>query len=70
MLKIYFREMKNSIYNTKVYFKNTYEEEWITSPMAKEIIKNIMEGMMIINKCTQGTVYGTFNMLMGKVYEK
>lgn len=36
MLKIFFGEMKDAIYNTEVYFENTYEEEWITTPLARE----------------------------------
>lgn len=28
MLRIYFGDMSDSIYNTEVFFKNTYEEEW------------------------------------------
>ena len=41
MLKVYFGEMQNSIYNTSLYFDNSYEDEWIISPMAKRIIKDI-----------------------------
>ena len=30
MLNIYFGDMPQAIYNTAVYFKNTYEDDWIT----------------------------------------
>lgn len=58
MLKIYFGEMQDSIYNTEVYFKNTYEEEWITSPIAKEIIKNIDESEVLSANCIMSPVLG------------
>ena len=41
MLKIYFGELKGSVYNTDVYFKYAYEDEWLMDPLAKEIIKDI-----------------------------
>lgn len=58
MLKIYFGEMKNSIYNTEVYFKNTYEEDWITSPLAKEIIKNVDNSEVLSGYCIMSPVLG------------
>ena len=41
MLKIYFGDMKEAIYNTSVFFKNDYEDEWITDPFVKEMIKDV-----------------------------
>lgn len=41
MLNIFFGSMPEAIYNTAVYFKNTYEEEWITSPLTKEMVRDI-----------------------------
>lgn len=33
--------MPEAIYNTVVYFKNVYEEEWILSERAREMIEDI-----------------------------
>ena len=41
MLNIYFGDMPQSIYNTSVYFKNDYEDAWITDPFVKEMIKDV-----------------------------
>ena len=41
MLTIIYGNAENSIYNTNVYFKNTYEPEWIESELAKKIIKDV-----------------------------
>lgn len=41
MLRIYFGKKENAIYNTSVYFKHSYEDEWITDRFAKEIVADI-----------------------------
>ena len=41
MLKIQYGEMPNAIYNTSVYFNNTYLDNWLLKPLSKEIIKKI-----------------------------
>lgn len=41
MLNIYFGDMPEAVYNTAVYFNYTYEDEWLTSDFAKEVIKKI-----------------------------
>ena len=35
MLNIYFGDMPEAIYNTSVYFKNVYEDDWITDDFSK-----------------------------------
>ena len=41
MLNIYYGEMPEAIYNTAVYFKNTYRDRWITKPLSVEMIKDV-----------------------------
>ena len=38
MLSIYYGRMPEAIFNTAVYFKNVYEDSWITDPFSKEMI--------------------------------
>lgn len=33
--------MPNAIYNTSVYFNNTYLDNWLLNPLSREIIKKI-----------------------------
>ena len=47
MLKIVYGNIKDAIYNTSVYFDNTYLDNWITTPLAKKIIKNIDKGEVL-----------------------
>ena len=41
MLNIYFGDMPEAIYNTSVYFNNTYLDNWIEDEFAKKVIKAI-----------------------------
>lgn len=47
MLNIYFGEMTNAIYNTSVYFNNTYLDSWITDEFAKKVIKSVDKSEVI-----------------------
>ena len=58
MLNIYFGKMEDSIYNTSLYFDNTYENDWITSDFAKEIIKDIDKSTVLSGNCIQSEVLG------------
>ena len=41
MLKVFFGNMPEAVYNTAVFFKNDYEDEWITDPMVVEMIRDV-----------------------------
>ena len=41
MLNIYFGNMPNAVYNTAVFFKNDYEDAWITDPFVKKMIQDV-----------------------------
>ena len=38
MLNIYFGYMEEAIYNPAVYFKNIYQDSWITNERSKAMI--------------------------------
>ena len=58
MLNIFYGDMPEAIYNTAVYFKNTYEEEWITQPMVKEMILDIDKSTVLDNAVIDSPVLG------------
>lgn len=60
MLHIFYGEMSDVIYNTSIYFKNTYEDEWITDPFTKEMILDIDKSSVL-----EGTVIDS--PVMGKI---
>ena len=41
MLKIYLGEMEEAIYHPPTYFDNRYEDEWLTTPLAAEMIRDV-----------------------------
>lgn len=47
MLRIWFGEKENAIYNTSVFFKNRYEDAWITDEFAKKIIEDVDRSKVI-----------------------
>ena len=41
MLRVWFGDKKNAIYNTSVFFKNRYMDEWITEEFSREVISDV-----------------------------
>ena len=58
MLTIIYGDVENSIYNTNVYFKNTYEPEWFEAKLAKEMIKDIDDSDVLSGECINSPVLG------------
>lgn len=58
MLKIIYGDVPNSIYNTSVYFKNTYEPEWLETDLARAIIQDIDHSKVINGNCIESPVFG------------
>ena len=49
MLSIYYGRMPEAIFNTAVYFKNVYEDSWITDPFSKEMILDVDKSTVLGN---------------------
>ena len=58
MLNIIYGDVKNSIYNTNVYFKNSYEPEWLDAELAKKMIKDIDDSEVLSGECINSPVLG------------
>lgn len=58
MLKIYFGEMENTVYDTPLYFDNVYEDSWLTSDLSKKMIKDIDKSDVLGPNCIQSPVLG------------
>ena len=58
MLKIYFGEMDGAIFNTDIYFKNVYENDWITNSLAKEMILDVDRSKVISGGVIDSPVLG------------
>lgn len=58
MLNIFYGDMPEAIYNTAVYFKNVYEDDWITAPLAKEMILDIDKSTVLDGAVIDSPVMG------------
>ncbi len=58
MLNIYYGNMPEAIFNTSVYFKNVYEDEWITDPVAREMILDVDKSIVLDNAVIDSPVMG------------
>jgi hypothetical protein len=58
MLNVFYGNMEDVIFNTSVYFKNTYEPEWIVSDLARKIILDVDKSEVIDSECIKSPVLG------------
>ena len=63
MLNIFFGDMPEAIYNTVVYFKNVYEEEWIVEPLSKEMIRDVDQSTVLAGGVIDSPVLGKISPL-------
>ena len=61
MLNIFFGDMPDAIYDTNVYFNNTYKDSWITDPMSIKMIKAIDKSDVIDSKTVLSPVFGNMS---------
>ena len=58
MLTIIYGDEPRSIYSTNVYFKNTYESEWLESELAKKMIQDVDDSEVLGGECIKSPVLG------------
>lgn len=63
MLSIFFGDMPEAIYNTAVYFKNTYQDRWITKPLSVEMIRDVDKSEVVSAGLIQSPYLGSISPL-------
>ena len=63
MLRVWFGDRENAIYNTSVFFKNRYKDEWITDEFARNVIKDVDHSEVIDANSILSPVLGTITPL-------
>ena len=58
MLTVHYGDLDGVIYNTSVFFNNTYSIEWLKDPFAQQIIKSIDHGIVLGPNAIQTKVLG------------
>lgn len=64
MLNVQFGDMPEAIYNTAVYFKNTYRDDWITDDFGKEVIRDVDNSEVVSAHVIESPVLGSITPLM------
>lgn len=58
MLNIYYGDMSEAIYNTSLYFDNTYYDGWLNDEFAKKMIKSIDKATVLSGQAVDTKVLG------------
>ncbi len=63
VLRVWFGDRDNVIYNTSVYFKNKYKDEWILDDFARKVIKDVDHSEVVDANLIQSPVLGSISPL-------
>ena len=58
MLNIFYGDMKEAVYNTAAHFKYDYEDNWITDPFVKKMIKDVDQSIVLDSGVIDSPVLG------------
>lgn len=58
MLNIYLGDMPEAIYNTEVYFRNVYEDQWICDEFARKVIHGVDKSEVLDSHLIKSPVLG------------
>lgn len=58
MLRVYFGQKENSIYNTSANFRNNYDKKWLLDDFAKKVIKDIDRSEVLDSYAVKSPVLG------------
>jgi hypothetical protein len=63
MLRVWFGDKDTAIYNTSIYFKNRYKDEWILEDFSRKVIEDVDHSKVIDANCIQSPVLGSISPL-------
>jgi len=58
MLNVYYGEMPEAIYNTSVYFDNTYYDGWLNDEFARRMIKHVDKAVVLSGQAVESKALG------------
>lgn len=64
MLNVFFGDMPDAIYNTALYFRNVYQDAWITDSMSREIILDVDKSTVVSANFIESPVLGPISPVM------
>ena len=63
MLRVWFGDKDNAIYNTSVFFKNRYKDDWITEDFARKVIRDVDNSEVVDSNNIESPVLGSISPL-------
>jgi len=63
MLNIYFGDMEDAIYNTNMFFRNTYKPKWLNDELSKQMILDVDKSIVLSENAIQSPVLGVISPL-------
>ena len=63
MLNVWYGDIPEAIYNTAVYFRNMYLDEWITKPLSVRMIADVDKSEVVSPSLIQSLVLGPISPL-------
>lgn len=64
MLNVYFGDMPDAIYNTALYFRNVYQDAWITDSMSREMILDVDKSTVVSANLIESPALGPISPVM------
>ena len=58
MLNIYYGDMPGALYNTSMYFDNTYYDGWLDDDFAKSMIMSVDKGIVLSSHAVETKALG------------
>jgi hypothetical protein len=58
MLRVFFGDMEDVVYNTSVYFKFNYQPEWLEDPDVQQMIQDVDRSQVLGNGAIDSPVLG------------
>ena len=59
MLRVWFGQKDNAIYNTSVFFKNRYDPKWLENDQVKQMILDVDKSEVINSQSISSPILGT-----------
>ena len=60
MLRIYFGNLPDEIYNTEIFYENQYDRNWVMDDFAREVIRDIDDSEVVSPDVIKNDIFGSF----------
>lgn len=60
MLRIYFGNLPDEIYNTGMFYENQYDKNWVMDDFAREVIRDIDDSEVVSPDVIKNDIFGSF----------